>query len=85
MTCRGGQRLWGKRRDDMHTLLSSLRMGIVSASSDDTHRDWDDDSQELARFARDIDVAPPRPSPQDERLLGGSGNDSKAAAGGDAV
>jgi hypothetical protein len=43
-------------------------MGVVSASSDDSRCGLDDDAQELARFAKDIDVVPVRLSLQDERL-----------------
>jgi hypothetical protein len=60
-----------KRRDELQALHTSLRMGIVSASSDDACTappTWDEDSLELARFARVIDMAPPRATPQDERL-----------------
>ena len=58
----------GKRRDDLQNLLNGLRMGVVSASSEESRSGLDDDAQELARFAKDIDYAPVRVSAQDERL-----------------
>lgn len=40
----------------------------MSASSDESRSALDEDAQELARFAKDIDIVPVRVSPQDERL-----------------
>jgi hypothetical protein len=48
--------------------LNGLRIGVVSASSDESRSALDEDARELARFAKDIDIVPVRVSPQDERL-----------------
>jgi hypothetical protein len=49
--------------------LNGLRMGVVSASSEESSRSGlEEDSRELARFAKVIDDTTVRVSPQDERL-----------------
>lgn len=57
-----------KRRDELQNLLNGLRIGVVSASSEDSRSALEDDSRELARFAKVIDDVPVHVSPQDERL-----------------
>ena len=57
-----------KRRGDLQNLLNGLRIGVVSASSEESRAGLDEDAQELARFAKDIDDMPMRVSPNEERL-----------------
>jgi hypothetical protein len=58
----------GKRRVDLQNLLNGLRIGVVSASSEESREGLDEDAQELARFSKVIDDMPMRVSPNEERL-----------------